>query len=721
MASRQEREELLLRYYSPNVARALMRGTAVSGLARNQARLRYEAFDSSYDGDDSWYKGGLARKVQRKQLIASIRRRRREGVGFVPLSNSETRLIESCIIHNTSRGLTVSLDQTVRFWNKLCGGEALAVVYQQPRNTQRARRDMPVFMRWQSATTNSGMMYSTTSGTIVKALAFNAQAQVWQEQWVSSAEVLTTYNSGRLPVYFVPPVSGYSGEGRAAYYLRDVDGDPFVKLMPEAFGDLLVQLGMKVRTRDEMFDMVRDQYRSAGHGVDPVILDTDIGDTSRTVVCADVDLPRIVGERFGEVTREMLPLEMGHYHRSRDRVVGSREGRGRYTLGMEWEIEPEYSVPATRWLSEQDYVARLCPEIVGNTLTTAIHMTIGAFRKAAGTSTYVYPERDSTISEGFEMVFAYRTVDKHREIFERAKALDAEHPWRSTLCHACGGGIHVHVGRRRTDGTTMSNAYITMMANFVHYTRNAAFIELIARRRLGSTRYVRRPGSASGLTGLRHGNFAGVLSDHYIAVNVRDSTLELRIFDSTSDPDDMQRALEFTDALANYVEQTEAAGARYFYRSWEALAWSRLRDFVLASPGAWPLLAEFMMRDVVRHQLALEAITDDTPVEFADPEDDDGNTVTVPTPTITVSNYIAPTQTASAFYPVAPVPMPSQFIQAISPGVFTAEEHRAYVTRASQVADEQVRVRVSREVTNADIDRRVAQLHDEVSAMLGET
>ncbi len=648
MASKQERAALLRRYYSEHTTRTLMLGTARSGLAGTQNRLEY---------DSQWPRLTGRLRARNRALIQEVRRRRRRGE-TVLLDREQTQLVI-----RLAKEAKCSAATFVEFWNKSTGFDQFVVLG--------GHTTAPEDRASHVQQTRNVAVASAIHDEVVLAWVWSARRYDWVQAWVRREDVF-----GLLPTnsddfrYFLPPGRYAGGHGVSIRMYCDSlrTGSTTEKAIYQPKGSLLEKLGMCLYTDADLYELMGSQCQD--QGLDPVVLHGSGGDGSSQFICAPEHLGSVARLRLGNNLRDRLPVERAHYHQSRGMIVGSAEGSGRYTLGMEWEVEPVPCDRADEWLRGKEYVERLCPGIIGDTLATSLHMVVGAMRKAAGIASYVHAERDSTIEAGYELVFAYRTLDRHQQTIERAMTLDDEHPWMDTLCSACNGGIHVHIGRKRTDGTRMSAQFITAMANFVHYAHNDAFITALAGRAIGTSRYVRRP-SSDGLLGIRHGDMSSQLSDHYLAVNARDTTVELRIFDSTGNPGDLLRALEFTEALAHYVETLEDDGARFFYRSFSKLDWRQLREFVLANAlsGRWPRLCVWMDSDKVRHLVAEHRDLSDA-VEVAVADDDDSIDALLDTYTITSTTGVNP------------------FLAALNATVLTGTEHRALLDRVQRSIDE---------------------------------
>jgi hypothetical protein len=282
-------------------------------------------------------------------------------------------------------------------------------------------------------------------------------------------------------------------------------------------------------------------------------------------------------------------IQMGGRHSSHAYLVGQPTTvPGEWNLGLEWETGVQSSAHA------RDYVlatprAHARINDADRPREVSVLQTVCAFRRASGVNSYAYAEHDGTVPDGYELVFGYRGLGEHKRLFDKAVELDARHPWLGTLATNYRAGIHVHIGRTTHD-RSMSYQQITMMANIVHWVDNRAFINTIARRDIGATSYLHVPSSRnrSGIVGMPNKRCSTKLQSHYVPVNMRSETVELRIFASGMHEEALE-AMEWAEALACYTHEACQLGRALIHASKRHLHWTRFADYVKSNAERWPL------------------------------------------------------------------------------------------------------------------------------------
>lgn len=152
----------------------------------------------------------------------------------------------------------------------------------------------------------------------------------------------------------------------------------------------------------------------------------------------------------------------------------------------------------------------------------------------------IFYEEDGSLSEGFEMISQPMGLDKHREIWKWVEQKELINGLRSHNTSTC--GLHVHVSKEGLSSLTISKAVC-----FINNPSNVSLIRAIARR------YNSGYCKAKHVT-LANGNKNG---DKYEMLNItKNSTLEFRIFRGSLNYNAIQAALEFSNAIINFVSAT---------------------------------------------------------------------------------------------------------------------------------------------------------------------
>lgn len=168
-----------------------------------------------------------------------------------------------------------------------------------------------------------------------------------------------------------------------------------------------------------------------------------------------------------------------------------------------------------------------------------------------------YCKHDGSLSDGYEIVTHPGTLAWHKERFPWAKVCEASvnNGFRSHDTSTC--GLHVHVGRDQLGDNSCETA---AKMSLITYRLKDWFIRFS--RRGGESRWAGyvEPGL---LVRGRDAEFLQeyydrLIRDRYIAVNVRnDSTVEVRIFRGTLNPNTVLACLELVNNLALYARDHE--------------------------------------------------------------------------------------------------------------------------------------------------------------------
>jgi hypothetical protein len=173
-----------------------------------------------------------------------------------------------------------------------------------------------------------------------------------------------------------------------------------------------------------------------------------------------------------------------------------------------------------------------------------------------GNGTYLL-KSDGSLDCGTELVTLPYTLEHHQARFGWDKILhNIGTVGSSGTTKTC--GIHIHINRAAISALTLGKLLV-----FVNDPQNSAAIIGIAQRNSdGWAKFC-----AKKLTDgkVRHGN------DKYQAVNVRQNTIEIRIFKGNLNPNRVLKNLEFCHALVTYCKQ-----ASIQHLTWQ-LFWTWLR------------------------------------------------------------------------------------------------------------------------------------------------
>lgn len=178
---------------------------------------------------------------------------------------------------------------------------------------------------------------------------------------------------------------------------------------------------------------------------------------------------------------------------------------------------------------------------------------------------YAQCKSDASISNGFEIVTKPCSIFTHRknltELFTKySNVLD---PHRTC-------GLHVHVSR------VFNNGEIGKVTHFLNREANRDFVVGIARR--DNNQYAKYSDKAVSNAIVREGRFGskGVATkmmsgDRRTALNIKEHTLEFRIFAASNDLNTVMASIQFCEALFMYAHEV---------KSLSLAEWSNVKNFV---------------------------------------------------------------------------------------------------------------------------------------------
>jgi hypothetical protein len=157
----------------------------------------------------------------------------------------------------------------------------------------------------------------------------------------------------------------------------------------------------------------------------------------------------------------------------------------------------------------------------------------------------VFFETDGSLTHGFEIITQPMGLDNHTNLWKwlKTEAKDGLLSHKTSTC-----GLHVHVSR-----ALLTPLQISKLVFFINDPSNQALIEAVARRY--NTRYAnfkdKKLGSA----------YKADRHDRYQAINIENrETIEFRIFKGTLKYESIMAAIEFTNALVNFCNDTSGSG-----------------------------------------------------------------------------------------------------------------------------------------------------------------
>ena len=549
MASREEHAAILRRYYPDNIVNALMAGTVRSGLA-----------GGNLSSPSRPHQAHCLHRAQLRNARKRLRRVDHSTSDFV-FTEREARALHA-MLHKMHRADAVIEAER---WNRFFGRGVVVIDdydiyiesgsnrfvecwgYAPGRPTSR-RKMAAVLHRRPAFTTSRYGPYVGSRDRSIRVEDYFAEALLRDRQYGvpdTANEVQNilgvTVSSGQVSSIYVP---------KAAV----VAEFPDVRML-HGVTALALELGLDgndVVVRNELVRML---------GVREDVL----------IICKlDGGLPQALVDKVQEGYMEELDGELGAYHSSHGVLRGDAEGTRSYTYGVEWEVDPIHNdracEHATLELPRRNIKGATvrAGRDAANARVVNIHQVKRVFARASGTSTYIHAESDSSLPNGYEWVTAYRPYEGHMRILDAAEALDETMPWMETMEGAENGGIHVHVSRRRGDGSYITGSKLVGISNFICNIDNNDFIRRMTGRYVECSRWVKRPHEADrrGLLGTNvdpddfwdyaEGVFA-TLEGHYYAVNVRSNTIEFRCFNSGG-VHAVRHALQFVDSIMHFID-----------------------------------------------------------------------------------------------------------------------------------------------------------------------
>lgn len=158
---------------------------------------------------------------------------------------------------------------------------------------------------------------------------------------------------------------------------------------------------------------------------------------------------------------------------------------------------------------------------------------------------------DGSLDNGFEIVTGPSSIGYHKKMWEEF--------FNSHLCqnnlkgwNTDTAGLHIHIGRK-----SLTPLNIGKILVFINDTSNTLFINDIAGR--SSDQWAKKsPKKVSDVLRPTGEKYEAVNTNHY-------NTIELRIFRSNITRHGFYRVLEFTDAMVNFVKQTNCTTTSLHY------------------------------------------------------------------------------------------------------------------------------------------------------------
>lgn len=587
MATRQDKLQMLTRYYTPTTAANLMRGRL--GAAPNTVSWRsMDAYAGRRLGDAAIMARLSLRHTRGKALAA---RKRGEHIEYT------THIYSQLCEYAAYNPLTPAFASD---WNRLLGQEVIA-------------HDL-----WDRAMLILPPPEQRDHLGFVRAIGFRNNVPRTDDNVISSwtrrrtTELLEMSDGARI---YARAPGHYSGECFVTRYYEDevlIENTNIPPVLLRHAGFKVFTLGDLVQTGPETDDAFWDVQDGPARliGAERMIA-VDPFDPEALEVAT-----RYAERRTRSSSTSRIQIQGRHTSAAFLQGVDATQP-GEWNLGLEWETAVQHDDRAVQYLHDNPRAASHIGD-VNAPRQVSVLQTVCAFRRASGVNSYVHPEHDGTIPEGYELVFGYRSLSEHKRLFAAALEVDKQHPWVDTMKKSYQAGIHVHIGRATHD-RTMTNQQITALANIVHWRENREFINAIARRNIGATSYIHIPATRSrdGRVGLSNGNCSSKLRSHYAPVNVRQQTVELRIF-ASGDFNEALEALEWGEALACYAVHM-CDGRALAHTAKARLHWARVVEYVRANEERWPYAsARTYTADVAQ----LLAIYTQTQVEEATQRDE---------------------------------------------------------------------------------------------------
>lgn len=248
--------------------------------------------------------------------------------------------------------------------------------------------------------------------------------------------------------------------------------------------------------------------------------DDDAGSATRTHV-----VPEWALRPVAENDPDHQPLTVGEFN---DRPTPIFHGRGSTYLGWELELEFPYSTYVNEGTRLEMSAAHAAERIASNLAPTGL----------------LYLKYDGSLNNGIEFVthpMTYQWAVKNFpwELIDRLRDGTGANAPR-------GAGLHVHVGRTAFTDTTHAYRWLRIM------WRMQTQIDAIARRRSDEWAAWRTE-VRNQVKRIAKGE-PGERLDRYTAVNVNNrDTFEVRVFRSSTDPQQIQAALGLVDATVEYT------------------------------------------------------------------------------------------------------------------------------------------------------------------------
>lgn len=553
MATREEHARILRRYYSEPVVVALMRGYAASGLAGLQHAIpsHHPTFDTE----------------------AIILRRARRRLARLPKVERRLTEREEEALHTRFQyhiNSTAERHANAAVWNRLLGRDAVYVCPSGRVYVERAW-DKWVEAWTRRADAHSRVLIDSINGTppvlrrmparITTVLGpFSGCRPVEDiyiaDNYLESLLYMTEGARGKRGLVDVVFASA-NGASLHRHTLHKMLLEKLGAVTVRGPGEVLQKLGVDLTTMS-----VADTEQT----IEQLLGTNWIRANTQIALLADGSLPAVVQSRVAHNLGKTLHAEPGTYHSNRGVLVGSQDGDMGYTYGVEWEVDAVDDAAARENVMSRSLrgVGHLGERLLQGAavelspVSISIHQIKRVFAEASGATTYIHPEHDSSLSSGYgyEWVTAYRPYESHLRIIDKAVTLHQTTPWLDTVEGADNGGIHIHVGRERGDGSTIGNVQLMALSNFISDIRHDEFVRHMTGRYVAHSRWVKRPDEATRGGILTHQFLDHVwheLKHHYYAVNTRPDTVEFRIF-ASGGIEAVRDALGMIDSLMHFTD-----------------------------------------------------------------------------------------------------------------------------------------------------------------------
>lgn len=186
-------------------------------------------------------------------------------------------------------------------------------------------------------------------------------------------------------------------------------------------------------------------------------------------------------------------------------------------------------------------------------------------------------KKDSSLKNGFEICSSPATLSYHKENWDNFFEISGLSlvAFDSKRC-----GMHVHLSRE-----PMSDLQVGKIMAFIHNPKNRDFIKHIAQRDSNNQNNFVAPRSIREAKPEHYRKF-----DRHHAVNLLNhSTVEIRLFQGTTDRQDFFKNLEFCHALVKFTMPSQTSIS-------ESLDFKKLLDFILKNARVYGNLIPHLVK-----------------------------------------------------------------------------------------------------------------------------